>query len=79
MNLKEFENFLISKEHIYPDYCVKENIIYNNSEIFSPEFNGKYIGLPIFYMINEKDSIVRCNLQQVYEIMNLLEKKTYED
>lgn len=74
MNIEEFKQFLIDKEHIYPDYCKKENMSYNGYEIYSPQFNNKYIGLPIFYLIDDKDNIIRCNEAQVFKILALLEK-----
>lgn len=79
MNIEKFKQFLIDKEHIYPDNCKKENLIYKNCEIYSPEFNNKYIGMPIFYLVNKEDKIISCNKQEVLEILKLLEKTTNED
>ena len=79
MNVEEFRQYLIKKENIYPDYCKKENVIYKNCEIYSPEFNNKYIGMPIFYLVNKEDKIISCNKQEALEILKLLEKTTHED
>ena len=79
MNLEQFKKYLINQQNIYPDYCKKENILYKNYEVYSPQFNEKDIGLPIFYLIDKKDNIINCNKEQIFEILKLLEKSTNED
>ena len=74
MDLEEFKNYLINTEYIYPDYCKKENLIYNNSQVYSPQFNNKYIGKPIFYLVNN-NFIKYCNNEETFEILNLLNKE----
>lgn len=74
MNLEQFKQYLIDQANIYPDYCKKENILYNSYQVFSPQFNDKDIGLPIFYLVDNKDNIIKCNNKQIFEILKLLEK-----
>ena len=74
MSVEEFKQYLIDKEHIYPDYCIKENIKYNNYEVYSPQFNNRYTGLPIFYLVDKENNIISCNKEEMFEILDLLEK-----
>lgn len=72
MDLDEFKTYLINHEGIYPEYCKKEKRKYKNCNIYSPQFNGKAIGLPIFYLVKE-DKIRKCTQEEMYEILDLLQ------
>lgn len=75
MNLEEFKKYLLEKENCVPDYCKKEKIKYHNCDIYSPQFNGKNVGMPMFFLVNNNDKIRSCDNKELFEILNLLDKE----
>ena len=76
MTKEDFKNYLNRHEHIYPDIIIKRRIIYKGYEVFEIGWDSKeYIGLPVFYLVNEKDEVTVSDLKERAELLKLTRNK----
>ena len=78
MTKSESKKYLVEHEHIQPDTIIKKRKKYRGFEVFNiswKEHEGKDIGLPFFYLVNENNEVFESDSKQTIEILNWMENR----